>query len=370
MKIDLHSIDRTQFLVEENIILSTGRSVHFIHPDPAAVIQWDSSNAHLRSSVWDKNGNLVCAGFKKFFELGENEKFAASPTDFNGDVVAYEKMDGTLLIVSQYGRHCFVRTRGRLDAESIDKKEIDYFKRKILRSLQDYYGGDSWGISFLFEWISPKHRQVVNYGSNEPFFVLVGIINHKDYTLSRPADLDLAAANMSLHRPQKLGAPTFSEFKKFVENWKEREGAVIYSNNGQTLHKLKSRWYKAFHKLFERGADRENIVDAWIASDSPAFNDFIDKIAKTFTPAFADGMKGEISHICDAGKEVGNIVTGMNEFVRTRLIPLSPAKEVESVVKASYGKTNRADYVLKLYRGQPLTDDDRKKLLYQCIKNR
>lgn len=370
MKIDLQAIDRTLFHVEENIILSTGRSVHFVYPNPAAVIQWDHSNAHLRSSVWDKNGQLICASFKKFFELGENEKFAASPKELTDDVVAYEKLDGTLLIVSQYGRHCFVRTRGRLDAESIDKKEIDYFKRKILRPIHDYYGGDTWGISFLFEWVSPKHRQVVNYGGDQPFFVLVGIINHSNYMLSRQVDLDSTAGNLGFQRPQRLPISTMSELKDYVANWKQREGCVLYSNNGQVMHKMKSRWYKAFHKLFERGADRENVVDAWVASDQPSFNDFFETVSRTFTPSFADGMKGDISIICDAWKEASNIIGGMNEFVKTKLVPLSPAKEVEAAVGAAYGKTNRAEFVLKLYRGQSLTEDDRKRLLYQCIKNR
>lgn len=368
MKIDLRSIDSSQFSVEENIILSTGRSVYFVHPNPAGVIEWNQSNAHLRSSVWDKNGSVVSAGFKKFFELGENEKFAGSPADMN-NVFAYEKVDGTLLIVSQYGRHCFIRTRGRLDAETIDKKEIDFFKRKILRQLNDYYGGDTWGISFLFEWISPKHRQVVNYGSGETFFVLVGIVHHEHYTLLPQKDVDATAANMGFNRPQRISATTLSELKTFAENWKDREGVVIYSNNGQTIHKLKSKWYKAFHKLFDKGPERENIIDAWSSCGNPSYNDFIDRVARTFTPEYANKLKGEVSTISDAWKQVADIIGGMREFIDKKLAPLSPACEVEGLVKSAYGTTNRAEFVLKLYRGQTLTDDDRKKLLYQCIKN-
>lgn len=367
MKIDLNSVDRTLFQVEENIILATGTPIYFIHPNPAAVIQWDKSNAHFRSSVWDKNGNLISAGFKKFFEVGENEQYAASPTEINGSI--HEKIDGTLLIVSSYDGHQFIRTRGRLEIDNFDQKEINWFKRSL--RYFDENLGSPWSHSYLFEWVSsnPNHRQVINYGI-QPAFYLVGIINHEDYGLFPQLHLNSLAKSAGFRRPPQFLYTNITELKNDVETWRDKEGVVISSQKDQVQHKLKSKWYRAFHKLINKGSDRENIIDAWIASGYPSYHYFIEKLAYTCSDNTANNLKGEVSIICDAWKETTNIVNGMNEFVNTKLVPLSPAREVENIIQSAYGKTNRADYVLKLYRGQKLVDDDLKKLLFQCIKNR
>jgi hypothetical protein len=244
VKIDLNAIDRRLFFVEETIVLATGETIYFVRPNPDAQgLVWTQKNKYFRSSVWDASGNLISAGFPKFEDLDVNNENFPPPKDLQGAKI-YEKMDGALLIVSQLRKHTILRTRGVLDAESKSNgSELALFRKNILRRLIDYhFGNKTWGYSLLFEWLSPKHGLVVNYGE-QPRFVLVGMINHSDYSLTNQPDLDQFATVIATERPMALGAADLTSLVQEVNGWTDRKGVVIYTNNGQTMHIIHSRWF-------------------------------------------------------------------------------------------------------------------------------
>jgi hypothetical protein len=90
MKIDLLSIDTVQFYVNQHII--DGNVVYLVHPKNMGV-KWTNDNIHLRSSIWDSDGNLVSASFKKFTNWGENPENFPVPESLKNTTVV-EKLDG------------------------------------------------------------------------------------------------------------------------------------------------------------------------------------------------------------------------------------------------------------------------------------
>ena len=73
-----------------------------------------------------------------------------------------------------------------------------------------------------------------------------------------------------------------------------------------------------------------------------------------------------ISQICDARKEVDEIIAGMVHFLKTNAV-LKTRKEKAEKIIGSYGKTNRADMVFSLLDNKPLSTAQWKKLLFQTL---
>ena len=235
MNINFNTIDRECFLVDENIILARNESIYFVQPDTKNEgLIWTQKNKLFRSSVWNINGKLISSGFPFFPNWGEHTNEFPVPNSLDGCSV-YEKIDGVLLIVSQYKGHRIVRTKGQLDAEQLPSAEgIRTFKNTVIYRISECYSGiNSWPISFLFEWISPK----------QPRFILVGAINHQDYSLMSQQDLDNLAAGLELERPRKYGAITVDGLIQDVAKWDNREGVVVISKDGQSMYKIKSNLY-------------------------------------------------------------------------------------------------------------------------------
>jgi hypothetical protein len=80
--------------------------------------QWDSSNLIFRSSVWDSEGNLVSAGFKKFFNLFEKPELSPGVEELS-DAEIIEKIDGSCLIISRYKDRLIIRTRGTFTTDNL-----------------------------------------------------------------------------------------------------------------------------------------------------------------------------------------------------------------------------------------------------------
>jgi hypothetical protein len=159
-----------------------------------------------------------------------------------------------------------------------------------------------------------------------------------------------------------------------VEQWKGKEGVVIYSKHGQMLHKAKGMWYLALHRMKEALASFDKVVDVWYEHGEPSYQDFEDAITMQFDYELWSQIRGEVSRICDGAKDVQRIIDGMQKFVNDSILPLGDPKDKKArgpmarLVVSSYGITNRANFVFKLMDGKGLDSEDRKKLLYQVLK--
>lgn len=361
MVINLQEIDQTQFMVHPHII--GGKTVYLVQPQHIGC-KWTQANKHFRSSVWDHEGNLVSAGFPKFTNWGENPDNFPVPTSLKNATVV-EKIDGSLLIVSKWNGEFILRTRGTTDASALDNGyELEIFREKFTKSIT-HATPDTWGVSILFEWVSPANRIILNYG-DQPDWYLVGMINHSDYSLHTQKDLDMWAKNKGFPRPTTYTFPSVEELMSQVELWKGKEGVVIYSPQG--AHKAKGLWYLALHRMKEALASFDKVVDCWYEQGEPPYQKFEEFIITQFDFELWSQIRGDASRICDGTKGVDQIVAGMRRFVDETLKPLPNRKEQALKVLSAYGDTNRASFVFKLLDGKTLERNDRKKLLYQVLK--
>jgi hypothetical protein len=362
MKIDLNNIDTENFMSHDHFI--NGEVVTLIQPKNIGV-KWRQDNKHLRSSVWNYEGELISAGFPKFTNFGENPEHFPVPQSLKNCTVV-EKLDGSLLIVSKYKGQLILRTRGTVDAHTMDNgHELEIFKEKFLNSI-NHATPDTWNVSILFEWVSPQNKIVINYGA-EPDWYVVGIVRHNDYSLFEQSELDMWAKNKNFKRPATYTFSDVNDLLENVEHWKGKEGVVIYSQDGQMLHKVKAFEYLKCH-AFKGNATFENTIEMFFEFDMPSYQEFETKLIEKFDYECYKMVRGHISNICDGFKEVLNVVDGMNRFVN-KIKSLPTRKEQAVAVFSSYGKeSNRSSYIFTILDGKSLTKEQLKKLLYQVTK--
>ena len=364
MKIEISSIDRTQFMVHEHSL--NGEIVYLIQPQHIGT-KWHQDNKHMRSVVVNYEGEVISAGFPKFTNWGENPDNFPVPTSLRNCTVM-EKLDGSLLIISKYKGQYILRTRGTVDASTMANGfELELFKEKFLKSLT-HDTPDTWNVSILFEWVSPINKIVLNYG-DVPDWYVVGIVHHSDYSLYSQEDLDMWAKNKGFKRPATYTFTDVNDLLQNVEEWKGKEGVCVYSKNDQTIHKVKGAWYLALHHMKSELSNIEKVMDVWLEQGMPDYNTFYNYIFTTFDYELAEQVKGMISRIADGKKEVNKIVDGMNDFVNNRLRSLSTRKEQAQLVISSYGETNRASFLFKLLDGKSLGKEEYKKLMFQVLKH-
>ena len=364
MKINIDKdIDRESFMVHEHFI--GGELVYLVQPKHIGA-KWTKDNLHFRSSVWNYDGELISASFPKFFNWGEQPDLSPVPTSLNNSNIV-EKLDGSTLIVSKYKGNYILRTRGTVDATALaNGHELAIFKDRFIKSLRGDTP-DTWNVSLLFEWVSPINKIVLNYG-DEPDWYIVGIVNHNDYSLYSQRELDMWSKNYGFKRPTTYSFPSVEQLMQDVEQWKGKEGVVIYTNNDQVLHKVKGAWYLALHHMKSELSNIEKVMDVWLERGMPDYQTFYNYISTTFDFELAEQCRGMISNICDAKKEVDKIVWGMNLFVNTRLRLLPTRKQQAELTIASYGDTNRASFIFKLLDGKSLGNEEYKKLMFQVLK--
>jgi hypothetical protein len=363
MKIDISSIDRESFMVHEHIIY--GEVVYLVQPKHIGA-KWKNDNLHFRSSVWNYNGELISASFPKFFNWSEQPDLSPVPNSLKHCTVV-EKLDGSTLIVSKYNGQYILRTRGTVDASTMANGfELELFKSTILNKLQD--NNDTWGYSIIWEWLSPINKIVLSYG-DEPIWKLIGFINHINYSLAQQDMLDAMAKKYDLLRPEIYTFTDISDMLQIVDKWQNKEGVCLYSKNDQVIHKIKASKYLLLHHLKSELSSLEKVLDVWLEQGMPDYQTFYNYIFTTFDFELAEQIKGTISRICDAKKEVDLIVSGMNEFVNNRLKTLPTRKLQAEQVISAYGNTNRASFLFKLLDGKSLGKEEYKKLLFQVLKN-
>lgn len=366
MHIDILKIDAESFMVHEHVV--NGEVMYLVQPIHAGS-KWSKDTLHFRSSVWDSNGNLVSASFPKFFDYGQQPELSPVPTDLR-KCVFVQKVDGSTLICSKNKNNYIIRTRGTLDAKRMEKNshEIEQFKTEILSKLANDV--ETWDYSIIFEWVSPLNRIVILYP--EPKWYLIGMIYHSDYSLMPQESLNVMAEKYGLLRPPLYSFDNINSVQEIVESvkaWVGIEGIVIYSNNGQVLHRTKGLDYLARHRLKSELASFEKLVDFWFTVGKPNdFKVFWNEVEKLTDYETAHERYGDISRIIDAWKEVQKIISGMQEFVDKTLQPLPSRKDQALKVLSSYGQGGRSGMIFKFLDSRPLIEDDLKKLLYQCLK--
>lgn len=276
MKIDLSRIDKEIFAVKE--VKIGGEDCYFV--TPIGNPEWTADSLIYRSSIWNKNGEPISLGFPKFFNAHERNDLKPLPSSLS-NCSYIEKKDGSCIILSKYNGKHIVRTRGCLTPESVmeNGRELEIFRKTIVSELEKQFPEPTWNFSLLFEWLSPTYTVVIENKCLN--FVLIGCIDHHDYSLLTQEGLDYIALRFDFDRPERYKFDSLDTLIGTVKDWKNKEGIVLYSNNDQTLHKFKSDDYLLKHR-FKSNATLANTLDLYFKYDCPPKEEFRKKIGQDF----------------------------------------------------------------------------------------
>jgi hypothetical protein len=220
-------------------------------------------------------------------------------------------------------------------------------------------------VSLLFEWVTPNNRIVLNYGEQADIY-LIGVIYHNDYALMTQDCLDLLAKSIGVKRPKRFSANTLDELLLAIAKSKDIEGVCLYTNNDQTIHKIKSEFYLAAHKFKSEIGSIEKMLDYYFSIGRPSYGDFKKQVESTFDFEIFSLCQGDVSRICEAAKEVDEIINAMKEKVAS-VKTLSRKDAAQTIIQA-YGNTNRTSMAFTLLDGKELSEEQRKKLFWQKLK--
>lgn len=369
MKIDLSTINRDQFMCHTHLI---GNEMVMLVQPVHIGCEWDGVNDIFRSSVWDMEGNLISASFKKFVNWGEKPHLYPVPASLSGAHLM-EKVDGSTLIFSRWNGNTIIRTRGTVDARKQENgHEIDVLCEKYALFFGELCSHETSDVSYIFEWTSPSNQIVINYGY-EPDMVLTGIVYHSDYRYAEQSVLDDVAREWNLRRPVTYSYDSIESMQKAVTDFKGVEGICVYFHNDQKILKVKSAQYLFLHRAKSEISSVEKVMDVYfglmfenVGKDWPTYQQFFSYLETTFDYEIACMARPNASAICDGMKEVANILDGMARF----LIPLfdQPRKIAAEKILQAYGTTGRSAILFKLLDRKALVPDDFKKLLFQVLK--
>lgn len=359
MKINLNDIDKEKFVVRPCSI--AGEICYLVFPKEIGCI-WNKDNLIFRSSVWNSEGELISASFKKFFNWLERLDVVDLPCDVKKMEIR-TKIDGSLLSVSKYKGELIARTRGTSDATVLDNgSEIEYLKKKYPKVFE--FDCETSSYSRIFEWTTPTNKIVIDYGC-EPELWYIGKIYHSDYSYAMQSELDEEYETLGVSRPKGYTFKTIEEMLATVETFKGIEGVCVYYNKGQDIRKVKGVEYLAKHR-FKSSASFENTLDLYIQFNRPEYLEFEKKLIEMFDYECFEMVRGYASQICGANKESNKILNGMKKFIdEVKILPTR--KEQAMKIQQAYGNTSRCGYVFAMLDNKPLDNNAYKKLIYQIV---
>ncbi len=307
-----------------NNLYSQGLVTKQFHPKHPLII-WNYSRVAQYNNLWtpllitcrglitDFDGNIVAKGFNKFFNLEEH-----TPEEIpNEPFEVFEKMDGSLIIGFVYNGEFHTATRGSFTSEqSIDaRKIIDEMK------VSDIFKE---GYSYLFEYIAPNNRIVVDYGDWRELVVLTIIDNKTNEEAKYPELIVMACEGFRVVN-RYLGIDDYTQLKsKIKEN---KEGYVIRFNSGFRV-KIKGEEYVRLHRLITNFSN----VDIWeLLKDGKSLNEFLDNVPDEFDV----WVKGWINKLKQEYEDIESEV----DFMYNRYIDrFMTRKEIAEIVlkKPSY----------------------------------
>lgn len=361
MKLNPKLLDVTDFNIRECEF--SGDTCLWVFPKLEGVA-WNEENEVLRSSIWRKSdGELISAGFKKFFNWEQKPEIHPAPTNLHNKIVCVEKLDGSCLIVSKYKGQLITRTRRALTSSLLNGDELENVLKIKYPEVFDNKLLNTEKYSLLFEWVTPTNQIVIK--AEEPEIYLTGAVDHADYSYLTQASLDELAKALKVKRPKYKKYKDVEHMLTDVNALKGEEGICVYYGNEQHIRKVKSEWYITIHN-FRNEMNLKNIVDLYLEHNMPKYQEFCDLVQNQFDYEGLLQARSLISQICDAKEISDKIVASMRSFLAS-ITTLSSRKEKAEKIISSYGQTNRADMVFTLLDGKDLDVKQWKKLLFQTL---
>lgn len=301
--------------------------------NPIAFPKYNTYNKYLRSVIYRKSDfKILSAGFPKFTNWLEKPDIFPVPSQIS-ECQILTKLDGSLLCISKYKDEFIIRTRGSCNVDKcLNKHEIDLFKLKYPK----FFNSILDGYTYLTEWVSPLQRIVLNY--NEPDIYLIGIINNSDYSLIQQYELDILASDMLLKRPETHLFSSFDDLFKSLEDKKNFEGYCIYSNNGQSIHKVKTDDYLIKHR-FKSNLNYENMVDYFLIRTDLSIESILADIEKEVDFECATQARVFLKEISERHDRLRFLMDSMRKELSS--VKNGPRKELALFIQGRYNTTER-----------------------------
>lgn len=359
MKIEIITIDERFF--EKRPCKIANEICTLVYPKSIGC-EWNKDNLIFRSSLWNSDGVLISASFKKFFNWNEAPTTVDHPSD-NEKIEFLTKIDGSLLAVSKYSGEVIARTRGTSNADTLKNgSEIAYFKMKYPEVFN--FDDDTSAYTRIFEWTTPTNKIILDYGT-EPELWYIGKIYHDRYKYASQDELDNECEKLGVKRPSRYDFDNIINMIESVQAFKGIEGVCVYFNKGQDIRKVKGLDYLAKHR-FKSQASFDNTLDVFFQFGKPQYKEFEKNLIETFDYECYEMVRGYASQICDAYKQADKILDGMRNFI-DKLDKQETRKYKAMKIQEAYGKTNRCAFAFSLLDGKDVTNDTYKKLIYQAV---
>ena len=200
--------------------------------------KWCAELLQARGLVVNDDGVIVARPISKFFN--DYELQGSFPT---GLFEVYEKLDGSLIIMSFFNGKPFFCTRGSFTSEqSLKAKEI--YNKKYTENVVDQE------YTYCFEIIYPQNKIIINYRGEEDMFLLAKI--HTRTGKEAPI-IGTGFKSAELHRTTSL-----NELKQMDEI--NKEGFVVKFLEFNFRMKIKFQTYISLHKM-KGNLSRKQIIE-------------------------------------------------------------------------------------------------------------
>jgi RNA ligase len=290
---------------------------------------WNEINEMGRGLILDhENQKIVAAPFPKFFNFGE--KVQTWP---QGEFETFEKVDGSLIIVFFHNDEWHTATKGSFYSEQAIKA------KELVASFSIYL---SKGHTYLFEYVGPSNRIVIQYPKEELILLGVYYDTGEEYPSWR------VAATAHLLRVRPVQAYKFDGFDQLHHRVNEltsdQEGFVIRFQNGLRL-KMKGEEYCRIHRCISRVTP----LAIWEAMQAG-------QNMEEFRALLPEEFWSDFDHICDLISEkyearlndIYDALAATKDFADRDLINAKLPKDIESMVRVMRkGEITNSDKAMK-----------------------
>ena len=201
----------------------------------------NQENRLARGLLMDTQGNIVVRSFEKFFNYCEldsrgqeyQELAKCYKVDNEEEVIAYPKLDGTMVAISYHDGGLIGTTSTSMQTDWV-KIVIDKLKgnEKLIEYLK------SSGTSLIFEYTAPDNTIVVKYDKEE--ITLLAEVENKPNAIVNISRLDhLEKLGLKVIKPIKTSLKELLQWQKEKENV---EGWVVQNKLGYLI-KFKTDWW-------------------------------------------------------------------------------------------------------------------------------
>lgn len=124
---------------------------------------WDNVTIQTRGLLRDNKGVLIARPMRKFFSYGGKSTSALRAPRWTDFFYATEKIDGTMLVASNFDGQLVLTTRASFDAWQI-AEALKIWPEGVVPPI-----GETW----VLEFVSPENRIVIEYDKPELFLLTV-----------------------------------------------------------------------------------------------------------------------------------------------------------------------------------------------------